>query len=645
MGLLLSSQKNGLATLEKGDEIMGNIFKGGYGGKILRINLTERSVSFEDLPEDMVRAYVGGRGFGIKMLYDEVGPQVSPLDPENKLIFVVGPLNGTPVQSSSRWMVVTKSPLSGGYIRSVGGANFGAEMKFAGIDVIVVEGKADRPVYLLIRDDNVEIKDATHLWGRLTNETEIGIREEVHDPKIRVACIGPSGEKLIRFAGIVSESRIAARGGVGAVMGSKNLKAIAIRGSKKVALAEKETIKEATKEIIEVSKKNPLFEPFSRLGTLSVVSWMHEMGVYPVRNFREGVLKGIECLDSEEFAKIKVKDSGCHKCYLHCGSIMQETEGPFAGPAADGPEYETTNTFGGLIGSNSRGLVCSANKICDDYGIDTISAGGTIAFAMELYERGIINDRDTDGIELRWGDHGAIQKILNKIVKREGFGAVLAEGVKRAAEEIGKGSDRFAMHVKGLEMPAYDPRAAKAHGLNLVTSNIGASHCLGFATQELFGEPEPVDRFAIEGKGLLAKQNQDFTTFFETGITCLFSFAFGFMALPIYPRLLSGVTGIEDFSDENYHWQVSERIWNLERAYNVREGFTRKDDNFPQRFLEDSPQNGPCKGQVVELKPMLDDYYEARGWNKETGIPTREKLEGLGLMNVADELDELGETS
>jgi len=425
-------------------------------------------------------------------------------------------------------------------------------------------------------------------------------------------------------------------------MGSKNLKAIAVRGSGKVELVDRDKLLEITKNQVESSKQTPMFHGFSHLGTAGVTPVLHELGMYPVKNFQEGVLEGFEGLSPEELEKVFVKDVHCYNCYVHCGCMLNLTFGPDKGKPEEGPEYETMWSFGGEICNTNLGVVMAANKICDDYGIDTISCGVCVGFAMELYERGILKKDDLDGLDLRWGSAEAIVSLVKKIATREGIGNILAEGTKRAAQKIGGDAHKYAMHVKGLELPAYDPRGAKAHGLNLVTSNIGASHMTGYAPQELFGIPEPVDRFATEGKGSLAKKNQDATATYDSVIACGFPVTFGWLSPSVYGKLMVAATGIEEFGDEDYLIKAGERIYNLERVFNIREGFSRKDDTLPERLVKETPGSGPVKGQVFELDELLDQYYEARGWNKETGIPEKSKLEELDLEEAISVLQKEG---
>ena len=440
----------------------------GYMGKILRVNLTSGAVSVEELPEEMKRQFIGGRGFGAKILFDELKPGIDPLSPDNKLIYQCGPLAGTGAQSCSRWIVTTKSPLTGGYFRACAGGPFGAEVKSAGYDILIVEGRAASPVYIWIDDDRVEIRDAAHLSGKLTQETTAAIREELGDNRIKAAVIGPSGEKLVRFAAIVDERRTASRGGVGAVMGSKNLKAVAVRGTQKPDLADRETLMGMVKKQMERVKTDPHMQGFRHLGTAAAVGFCHELGIYPVRNFQRGVMPEVNGnLTGAKFEELFERDAYCKSCPIHCGSIYKVPPGPFSGEPCEGPEYETLYSFGGEIGNSDTAIVLEANRLCDDYGVDTMTAGATIGFAMECYEKGILTKDDLDGLELTWGNQTAIMALLKKMVLREGAGDLLAEGSRMAAQKIGKGAEAYAIQVKGLELAGYDPRGLKGLGLEL----------------------------------------------------------------------------------------------------------------------------------------------------------------------------------
>lgn len=604
----------------------------GYKNRILRVDLSNSTFSEEPLGEALIHDYIGGRGFGAKMLYDELGAGIDPLGGENELIFLAGPLAGTRAQSLARWKVFFKSPLTGTGFKSCGGGHFGAELKSAGYDGVIIKGKAEKPVYLWLHDGKYELKDAAYLWGLSCSDTHTLIREELNDPRVRMACIGPAGEHGVKISGIFSDRRAAARGGGGAVMGAKNLKAIAIRGQQKVEPADRTAFAQAVKEQMEMYRKNPMFEHFSTSGT-QIAEFTNVLGMFPTRNFQEGVLTQWENIQGSEYSKLRVRNAGCYGCMIHCASIAKTPGGIYNKSAwTEGPEYETIWAFTGSMGVADISLTIAADNICDDLGLDTISAGNAIGFAYELYQRGLITREDTGGAELTFGNAHPVLGLLTQMAYREGFGEVLADGVREAARRIGKGAQEYAIHVKGLELPAYDPRGAKAHGLNLLTANIGADHNSGYAPQELFGSPVPkaVDRFAVAGKGELTKWNQDFTAFLETGIMCSFIPSLGMISPEVYGKLISSVSGEKDFADPAYLWRVGERIFNLERMFNIREGFSKKDDLPPSRFTGEAMPSGPSGNQVFEAGALLSDYYRVRGWD-ENGIPTRAKLEQLGL--------------
>ncbi len=604
----------------------------GYKNKVLRVDLSSGTFSEEPLDKAMINDYIGGRGFGVKMLYDDLKPGTDPLGEDNELIFMAGPIAGTNAQSFSRYKVFFKSPLTGTYFKTCSGGHMAKEMKFAGFDAVVVRGKADKPVYLWIHDGKYELKNAEYLWGLDCDDTHTLIREELHDQNIRLGCIGPSGENRVKYAGIFSDRRACGRGGGGTVMGSKNLKAIAFRGRERVELADKDAFAAAVKEQIKEYRANPQFSTFSQNGT-----WIAEetnlLGIYPTKNFREGEVPEWKNLESTEYLKMQVRKTACYSCMVHCGSITKVGRNHFAGAWTEGPEYETIWAFTGPMAKADIGLTIAADKYCDDLGLDTISTGSTIGFAYELYEKGLITKKDTGGIELKYGDSKPVMELIRQIAYREGIGDLLAEGTLAAARKIGKNAEQYAIQCKGLELPAYDPRGVKAHGLNLMTCAIGADHNSGYAPQEVFGAPVPkeYDRFTPEEKGELTKNNQDMTAYLETGILCSFMPSMGMLSDVTYGKLLVGATGIKEFGDPDFLWHVGEKIVNLERMFNVREGFGRKDDSFPKRITDEPMSVGASAGQVFEAEKMLNDYYKERGWDQKTGIPTKERLEKLGL--------------
>ncbi|MBS7647917.1 aldehyde ferredoxin oxidoreductase family protein [Candidatus Bathyarchaeota archaeon] len=605
----------------------------GYGGKMLRINLKNKSATVEPLKDSLIRRFIGGRGFGIKVLWDEVPAGVDPLGPENKLVISVGPLTGTKVQSASRWVAQFKSPLTGIYCRSVGGGCFGAELKFAGYDAIVVGGKSEKSTYVWINDDNVEFRDASKVWGLNTMATRDILLEET-DRKARMVTIGPAGEKLVKFSSIVTDdTRTAGRGGGGAVMGSKNLKAIVVKGSKRPDVYDERTLDEAVNEQLKAYREWPAVPPadFRRLGTNTGTYVWYVTGHFPTYNFQQREWEGIERFRPEILESYIIGHKGCYACAMRCGKIFRITNGPYAGIAWEFPELETEWSLGGIAGVNNIEAITYANMLCDLYGLDTISTGVAIAFAIELCEKSIIDKTETDGLDLSWGKPEVIVELVRRVALRIGnLGNLLAEGVRRAAEIIGRGAEKYAMHIKGLEMPAYDPRAMKGQGLGLVTGTIGGSHAISWNKFEILGVPKKVDPFTVEGKAELTKYVQDEMAVCETAVFCKLIVNHDVINPKFYSRVLYAVTGIETFKDPKYLWTVGERIWNLERMFNVREGVDGKYDTLPERLLKEPHPRNPAKGQTFELDRLLKDYYKVRGWN-EQGIPTKEKLAELEI--------------
>ncbi len=609
-----------------------------YTGRLLRVNLSNRTAEVETIPAETCELLVGGRGLGIAYLYGEQPANVDPLTDANRLIFIAGPLAGAQAQSVSRWMVVTKSPLTGAYARSVAGADFGAWLRFAGYDVLLIEGKAETPVYLDITPGSCIIAKADDLWGTDTRQAQDLLRKR-HGERTRVACIGPAGERLVRYAAIVSGRRTASRCGVGAVMGSKNLKAVAITADRTLRLHNPDLFKELAKEQNRLFRASEKFAQHRQWGTTMTQDITNTLGIYPTRNFRYGQQKDAEKAYGEEYRKIRTGDFGCYNCSARCGKAHTVPAGEYAGAWSEGPEYESIWAFSAPIDSTSIEATIRADGLCDDLGIDTISAGNSIGFAYELYERGIINRNETDGLELVYGNHQTMVKLIEKIALREGFGDILAEGTVRAARKIGRGSEAYAMHTKGMELPAYEPRGAKSQGFNYATSNIGGSHCYGYAHQEVFGAaiPRPVNRFAEVENADVVIANQNTTAMGEVGIVCSFARAWGWFP-HIYGRLLEAATGVEQFADPDYLFRVGERIVNLERAFNVREGFDRKDDKLPDRIVHEPLHTlgAPGEGEMVrDMEKFLDRYYQLRGWT-EHGVPTAGKLDELGLAGMCD---------
>ena len=617
----------------------------GYAGRFLRVDLSRGAAIDEPLPLHVAKDFIAGRGLGIKYLYDELPPNIDPLGEENELLLVTGLLAGSAAQSCSRWVACTKSPLTGCYARSSAGGDFGAWMKFAGYDFILIQGKSPTPVYLHVTSEKAELKEAGEIWGTDTGVTQAWL-EKQHGPATRAACIGPAAERLVKYGAIVTGRRTASRCGVGTVMGSKKLKAVAVTAKRRVNLHDPEGFRALAGEQLRIMKASSDYVYNKSFGTTEGAITRNVLGVYPVRNYRYGQLEGYEQMGPEVFRKMRVADVGCYNCSIRCGKVHVVPDGPYAGARSEGPEYESYWAFSGSIDSASVEATIAADQLCDDLGLDTISAGVTIGFAYELYEKGIITKADTDGLELTYGNHAAMVELIRKIGRREGFGDILAEGSLGAARLIGKGAEAYAMQSKGLELAGYEPRGLKATGFGYATSNIGGSHGNGSLAFQEWGMPVPraVDRFTEEGKADIVIHNQNGSAL-EVGIVCAFAFGCGDWFGRLFPRMLVAATGIEEFGDWGYLRKAGERIVNLDRAFNARDGFDRRHDTLPRRFQTEPLHTGaaPGEGQMVRsLDRFLDEYYKLRNWT-ETGIPTREKLEELGLGRVVQDLAPLWE--
>ncbi len=612
----------------------------GYTAKFLRINLSTGKIGRECVDESAMMNFLGGRGFGISYLYQELPANTDPLGEHNKLLLLGGVLTGTNAQSVSRWMVCTKSPLTGAYARSVAGADFGAWLKFAGYDFILVEGESEKPVYLHLTSDECKIHDASDLWGKNTEETQ-GCLCQRYGGNTRVAGIGPAGESLVKYAAIVTGKRTASRCGVGTVMGAKKLKAVAINAERNVILYEPVGFRQLVKEQIESNRASKSYQHHRDMGTTNTQDVANRLGIYPVRNFRYGQQPDHDKLTGQKYRKFRTGDFGCYSCSVRCGKRHFVPDGPYAGVRSEGPEYETIWAFTGPIDSTNIEATIAADRLCDDLGLDTISTGNCIGFAYELYEKGILTKKDTEGLELTYGNHATMIALIKKIALRQGLGDILAEGSRQAAVTIGGGAEACAMQVKGLELPGYEPRGTKSMGFNYATSNIGASHCYGYARQEVFGAtvPRMVDRFSEAENADIVVYNQDSTAMSEVGIVCAFTRNWPWFS-PLFGKMLAAVTGIDQFADNEYLSRVGERIVNLERAFNVREGFRRQQDALPPRMLSEPLHTGeaPGEGQTIrEQEQFLDRYYECRGWTGD-GIPSPRKLNDLGLDYVVKDM-------
>lgn len=612
----------------------------GYAGIMLRIDLSSRRVTKEEIPGNHLRQYIGGQGLATRYLYDEIPVDADVFDGRNKLFFSVGPLNGGFFPTSGRFNVSCRSPLTGIWLDSTSSGKFGYQLKKAGYDAIIIEGKSDRPVYVYINNDRVEIRDASRLWGKKVSESLSLLSDECSLEKGSAILIGPSGERMLPMASIITDrSRAAGRGGAGAVMGSKRLKAVFIHGDKDLETADTESWKEGIRTLTEKIIKNPISNSLKAFGTGGAMARAAQTGDTPVKNWRLGTWDGFMKISGPTMAKtILVQHANpCHACPIHCARHVEIKEGNYKMKDI-GPEYETLGSFGSMCLNDNLESIAHLNILCREYGIDTISVGASIAFAMEAYEKGIITRADTDGIDLVWGDAGAIVAMTEKILKGEGFGAVLAQGVRKAAAVLGKGSEEFAVHVKGLELPMHDPRAFFEFGPTYATSSRGGCHTHGYAGafhQNVIpeaGYTKVLDPHATEGKGLVAKIVQDFSCVIQSSVICMFTlYSLGVSDIA---AAISASTGFA--CDAQQLLKAGERIFNLQRAFNNRLGITRKDDTLPKRLLT-STEGGPVEGFVPNLEEQLKEYYQARGWEAD-GRPSLAKLRELDLDFVIGDL-------
>lgn len=596
----------------------------GWIGTILRINLTEGSIKKEPLNMQDAHDYVGARGLGTKYYCNEVDPKVDPLSPENKLIFMTGPLTGTAACSAGRYEVVSKAPLTGIIGAANSGGHFGPELKYAGYDGIIFEGKADHPVYLHINDDQVELLDASELWGQGVHETTEAL--EAKHGKVRVSCIGTPGERCMLFAAIMNDkNRAAGRGGMGAVMGSKNLKAIAVRGTGGVTVARPEGFMNEVTKARTMLKEHPVTgNGLGTFGTEILVNIVNEVGGLPLRNGRDGSYW--EQADDTSGERLNethlVKNQGCFGCSIACGRVTKiEGKGNLDG-FGEGPEYEAGWSYGAACGVNDISSIVKANFICNEQGMDPITLGSTVACAMELYEMGAIPEEDI-GFPLRFGDAAAMVKLTQMCADGEGFGKTIGLGSYRLAEKYGH--PELSMSVKKQEMPAYDGRAIQGIGLEYATSNRGGCHVRGYMiSPEVLGIPVKLDPQVTEGKGAMLKTFQDLTALCDSTGMCLFT-TFG-IGLPEIAGQYREAVGSDETDEEIL--LKGERIWNLEKRFNMEAGVEK--DTLPPRLLREALPSGPAKGKVNELQTMLADYYEARNWTAD-GIPTPEKLAELNV--------------
>jgi len=621
----------------------------GYAGKILRINLGTRKITKSEVPKSLIKKYVGGSGFCAITLYNELKPGINPLGKENKLYFATGPFTGTLFPQSSRYSVAAKSPLTNGWGEAHSGGFWGPELKYTGYDGLIIEGISREPVYIIIEDEAVSIQDADDLWGLTTHETEHKLQKELGN-QVKVASIGPAGENKVLISCIINDmDRAAARAGLGAVMGSKKLKAVAVRGTQGISIFNRKDYVTTMGEFHQKIVNDPFTETKQKYGTTYLVEMMNEIGRFPSYNFQSGVFKDADKIGREEiYNNYFIKPAACFGCIQACGRLTSVKEGPFAYIGV-GPEYETLSALGSRCGNTNLEALLYAHHLCNALGLDTIGTGGVISWAMECFEKGLIDKTFLGDRKLEWGDAETTIELITMIALREGFGDILAYGSYRAAEILGNDTSNYVMHVKKQELAAQDGRAHKSMGLTAAVSPRGADHLYAFPVldeggfdkevKEIYGEeywPEMGERLSPKYKGYMVYVNENFGVLVDSVGTC----KYGTMIPPAlyYKEIQKGLkvtTGI-NFTITELH-QTGERIVNLNRAFNIREGFSRADDTLPRRFLKEPAPEGPPKGQIIELESMLEEYYHHRGWDA-NGIPTPEKLRQLDLAFVAEDL-------
>jgi aldehyde:ferredoxin oxidoreductase len=599
----------------------------GYSGQVLDVDLEKGTTGTYPLDQGLATDYVGGKGFGARILSDQLPARCSPLSPENILVFAAGPLTGTFAPASGRFQVCTKSPATGLWLDSNCGGFFGPEMKAAGVDMIIVRGASTRPVMLVVEEGVARVVDASSLWGLDTISTHRSIKETL-GKGFRVACIGPAGEKKVAFASIISELRALGRGGVGAVMGAKGLKAIALRGSQGITIHDPERFMTICREAFNELAIHPdTGGGRQKYGTNVILSCMNETGVHPVRNFQKSRFSGHGEINEDRIAEYFVRNRACYSCPIYCSKIARVPSGKYQGAFTEGPEYETVWAFGAHCDNANIESIIQAEYLCDYYGMDSISAGNVIGFVMECAEKGIWTESDI-GFPLRFGDDEGIIKALHLIGKRQGLGALWGEGVRKISEEI-EGTAGFANHVKGLELPAYDPRLSTGMALAYATSDRGGCHLRSWPIgEELLSAKERMDPFSKEFKAEFVKNQQDLFALINSSGFCLFA-TFALNLKQITPILYSA-TGIEPFSDTNELLRIGERINNITRLFNLREGLTRAMDTLPKRLLTEPLPDGPGQGRVAYIEDLLEEYYMVRGWDG-AGKPTEAKLRELGI--------------
>lgn len=620
----------------------------GYAGKVLRINVGDGSYSTEPLDMDEARLYIGGRGFNAAKLYKEVPSGTDPLGPDNKLMVATGPLVGTMFPTASRFNVSARSPLTGIFGDTNAGGHFAPEMKFAGYDQIIVEGRAERPSYISIRDDVVEVRDAEGIWGGTVFEADIGIKKQMKDQWTQTLICGPAAENGVMYAGLfANQVRAAARTGMGTVMASKNIKGIAVRGTGAIEVHDPEGFKELVLALEGEIRSHEQFEGRRLMGTTRILMMADRGGFLPTRNYTQGTFEHASEVSGERLAaEYNVKGRGCFACTIPCSRIYTIRDGPFKGVHGEGPEYESLGSFTSRLGNRDIELALAANDLCNQLGIDILSTAGAIGWAMELYENGTLTKEETGGLELNWGNKESIITLIHQISKREGFGDILADGAFKAAEKLGKGHDAV-IAVKGMDLIMADPRGLKGFGLGYAVATRGGDHLRSepfielsddpAIGQEMFGVPGATMRRSNKGKGKLITYFEDWCAVIDSLQPC--KNIMENMMLLQFPRAAEALeltTGIKLTGQEVR--DVGSRITTVERMFGIREGIGRKDDTIPKRFTDTPLTKGRSSGTVMDLDLMLDEYYTERGWNLETGHPTPAALRKLGIGHLVGDL-------
>ena len=609
--------------------------RSGYAGKIGWVDLTQGTIRIDDLEENVARKYLGGKAMGAYLLLRHLRPKTDPYAPDNLLIFITGPLSGTAFPAASRSAVVTRSPMTGTFLDSYCGGFFGPHMKRAGFDAFIITGKAKKPVYILADSGEIHLKAADHLWGLTTSQTDERLQDAYKresGERISVAAIGPAGENRVRFSNIVNNKRCYGRGGAGAVMGAKNLKAVVLKGNLPVGLADETGFKAVVSRCRRKTAEHPMTGregPFPKVGTMQTLDLTHATGTLPTRNWQENTFEHATAINADAIANHIVRSRTCYACPIGCS---RETTAVKNGIeyVTEGPEYETMYAFGSSCEIKEPEVIIAADKLSTDYGLDSISCGVVIGFAMECFEKGLISSRDAAGLELAFGNGDALIDCIHLIARRESLGQILAEGVKSASDKI-DGSSEFAMHVKGLELAGYDPRGMKGQALTYAVADRGGCHLRSNTLRtELIGIPRAYDRYVYDEKAEMVRELQiNYATY-----NCLIACVFGAFAITIedYAEALSSVIDWPVTAEELR--MIGERALNLTRLFNVREGFRRQDDTLPQRLFRQAASRGPSKGEVVDkdsFEKMLDEYYQCMGWDPLSGIPTDQKLEELEI--------------